>query len=65
MIFGIPKAIFRLSIIFVQHFLSADIIENSKSHQSGTTTNTSHSRRLESSSAEISSATLKNLLNLL
>ena len=53
---------FRLSIISitciwfessVRRFLSAGFIENSKSHRSGATTRTSHSRKFERSFAEI------------
>ena len=62
-------AIISISCIWVEYsiwgFLSAAFIENLKSYRSGTTTSTSHSRKLERSYAEILSATLKNLSNLL
>ena len=58
---------FQLSIISISWicFLSAPLIENSKPYRSGITTSTSHSRKLESSFAEISSVTFQNLSNLL
>ena len=49
----------------VPRFLSAAFIENSKLNRSGAISSTSHSRKLEKNFAEISSATLENLSNLL
>ena len=48
-----------------RRFLSAAFIENSKSCPSATAASISHSRKIERSYVEISSAALENLSNLL